>query len=117
MTAAANQQCDVGTLASSIRVKFIKNEKTEALGSVYKCTVFPAGKEQFQHHVVREKNVGGVIPHGLPFRGFLLPCVAGEPDRGLAFGIALHKKFFKLINLTVCQSIHWIDNNCLNALF
>ncbi len=44
-----------------------------------------------------------------------LTRITRESHGAAAFGIATFKKFAQLFILTVCQRVHWVDDDGLNA--
>ena len=113
--ATANQECHIGSLATAIGMKFVKDKVPQVLGRADQFAVFGTSQQQFQHHVVGEQDIGRVAADRFALFAFLLACVAGIAHGRLVFRIAPFQKLGEFFVLAVGQSIHGIDDNRLDS--
>ncbi|OQC03536.1 MAG: hypothetical protein BWX80_02763 [Candidatus Hydrogenedentes bacterium ADurb.Bin101] len=112
--APANEEGHIGALASAIGVQFVKHQEPQAPGRPDQGTVFIAGEQQFQHHVVCEQDIRRVGADRLALVLFLLAGITGETDGLLPFLITPPDEFLQFFVLTVRQGVHGIHHNGLN---
>ena len=115
MATTPDEKRYVRTLATTVRVKLVEDQEPQVLRSTYQFAVFGARKQQFQHHVVGEQDVGRIAPDRLSFGSFLLPGVAGEAHGRLSFRVAFLKELPEFLCLAVRQGVHRVDHDRLNA--
>ena len=117
-TNATNEHCDVGTLATSVGVELIEYEETQVLvDRVTDRTFLHSRKQELEHHVIGQQNLGRAFPHLLPHVLLFLASVLAESDReGIAGGVFV--VLFvgsELVRLGVDKSVHRIDDNRRHA--
>ena len=115
VAATADEQRHVGPLAPAVGVQLVENEKTQSVRGPDQLAILAAREQQFQHHVVRQQDVGRMAANCVAFRPFFLARVAGEADRGLTFRISLLQELARLLVLAVGQGVHRIHHDCLDA--
>ena len=81
---AAHQQSYIRALPPPIGVQLVEHQEAQAVRGVDDLFFVWPGKQQFQHHVVGQQDVGRVEDDLLPLGLIILPGVAPEGDRGLA---------------------------------
>src|SRR6266542_2154943 len=50
--APSNQECNVSSLATAIRVKLVENQKSKPMSRLDECSVLATCEEELEHHVV-----------------------------------------------------------------
>src|SRR5262245_10321397 len=53
----ANEQCHISTLATAIRMQFIKDEELESLCGLDEIFLSRSREEELQHHIVCEEDI------------------------------------------------------------
>ena len=108
-----HQHRHIRTLPAPVGVQLIKNQKLQSLRRPDHLLILRvlARKDVFQHHIVREQDIGRIVLDHLLFCRSLLPCVASKSDPFRAFGIAQAEVLLQLLELAVAQGIHRVDDD------
>ena len=116
VTAAANQYRDVGPLSPPVGVQLVEYEELQPLRSSHKLPIFASSEQQLEHHVVGEKDVRRLSPESHPATGpFPARCIVRNRTSDLSSGKPLVDELAQFFVLTVGESVHWIDDDCLNS--
>src|SRR5438045_2552251 len=97
-------------------MKLVEDEKWKVLGSVDQMmAILVSRQDQLEHDVIREQDVGRVLPDGLLLLLLLLARVLGKADAGLGRN-AMLEELLEFLLLAIRQRVHRIDDDRLNAL-
>ncbi len=115
-TDAAYEHADVCALAAPVGMQLVEDEELQSLCCLDERGPFVGAREdEFEHDVVGQQDVGGIGQDGLAFCVVLLARVPLERDRGSA-AVSVLQELAELLNLTVGQGIHRVDDDRLDAL-
>jgi hypothetical protein len=112
---AAGEKRDVRSLTSAVRVELVEDEKAEILRSLDDRAVERPREHVFEHYVVREEDVGRRLEDRVSLLLILLPRVASVAHEVRRARRADREELLELAELAVCEGVHRIDNERLNA--
>ena len=106
---------DIAALPTAIGVEFVQHEELQSGSHLHELVLVRPREDQFEHHVIREQNIRGLLQDFLSGLNVILAGVAFEGHRRLARRVAVIEEFLQLALLTVGESVHRINDDRLNA--
>ena len=97
-------------------MQLVEGEKPQALRRPHDLLFSHSREHQLQHDVVGQDHVGRVVPDVPPLLVRFLPCVPPHLDWRAAGKWGCVEKLAEFPQLAVGQSVHWVDDDGLNAL-
>jgi len=97
-------------------VEFIENEKLQISGRAYEFALFGAGKDQLEHHIIGEQDIGRILDDDLALLFLFLPGIFGETEGIAIAGEAIVDEFLQFAILAVGEGVHRVDDDRLDAL-
>ena len=111
-----HQQGHIGALAAAVGVKLVEHEELQALAMADHLLVdlVLTGHQVFEHHEVRQQDVGRLGRDRPASVVAVLPCVASERDGpGRCHEL---EELLQLLHLAVGQRVHRVDDDGAGSL-
>ena len=106
-----HQHGDVCALPAPVGVQLIEHQEIEVVRHAEQPVSFVGTcQQEFEHHVVRQEDVRWIGQDAFAFIVVLLARVALVTD-----DTVLAEEFLELLDLTIRQRVHGVDDDRLNA--
>ena len=113
---ASDEHGDIRSLAPPVGMKLVEDEELESACRLHQRPIVGPGRDEIEHDVVGQQDIGRVRLDLVAFLVRLLAGVAGKGDWASAVGVAVFEELLQLAHLAVGERVHGVDDDRLDAI-